>query len=127
MTDNNEQLMTQFIERATPKLLESMQDTISKMVEDQIGGLVENSTKMLDEIKGRKRELEEAAKKQQEDAGQLQRLLEAHPKNAAAVHDALNPQPVQISKTQALDPALYRRAKAQAEQAGTQLQIVSDE
>lgn len=123
--DQNSKLMEQFIERATPKLLEALTAHVTKQVEDQIGGLKEASQKMLDEIKDHKRERDEAAAAQKADFDQLKTLLERGdpPKK---VHDALNPEPVVLTREQARDPQLYRRAKAAAEQQGVPLKIAAD-
>lgn len=123
--DKNNQLMEQFIERATPKLLEALTEQVKAQVEEQIGGLKEASEKMLDEIKDHKRERDEAAAAQKADFDQLKTLLESGdpPKK---VHDTLNPEPVILTREQARDPALYRRAKAAAEQQGVALKIAAD-
>lgn len=123
--DQNSKLMEQFIERATPKLLEALTEHVSKQVEEQIGGLKDSATKLLDEVKDAKRERDEAAAAQKADFAQLKTLLERGdpPKK---VHDALNPEPVVLTREQARDPALYRRAKAAAEQQGVALKIAAD-
>ncbi|EAQ10950.1 hypothetical protein BD830_105239 [Maritimibacter alkaliphilus HTCC2654] len=123
--DKNSEMMDKFIASATPKLLEAMQEQIGKMVEDQIGGLKEASQKMLDEIKDHKRERDEAAAAQKAGFDQLKTLLERGDE-PRAVHDALNPEPVVLTREQARDPALYRRAKAAAEQQGVALKIAAD-
>jgi nitrogen-specific signal transduction histidine kinase len=124
--DQNDKLMEQFIQRATPKLLEAMQEGLAKQIEDQIGGLKANAEKMLDEIKDARRERETREKQQAEEMGQLKTLLERGeaPKD---IHRNLSPEPIRLTRTQARDAALYRKAKAQAEKAGTTLEIVTDE
>lgn len=124
--DNNDKLMEQFISKATPKLLEAMQESLAKQIEDSIGGLKANSEKMLDELKDRKRASAEAAAKAQAEAGQLKTLLERKG-DPASIKDALNPEPIRLTRVQARDAQLYRRAKAQAERSGTTLEIVSDD
>lgn len=124
--DNNDKLMAAFIEKATPKLLEALTEHVSKQIEDQIGGLKTNAEKMLDEIKDQKRAAAEAAAKEQADTGQLKTLIERHA-DAASIHSALAPDPIRLSRAQARDTVLYRRAKAQAEKVGTTLEIVSDD
>lgn len=124
--DNNDKLMSAFIEKATPKLLEALTEHVSKQIEDQIGGLKTNAEKMLDEIKDQKRAAAEAAAKEHADAGQLKTLIERHA-DAASIHSALAPEPIRLSRAQARDTILYRRAKAQAEKIGTTLEIVSDD
>ena len=121
--DKNDQLMTAFIEKATPKLLEALSTQITEQVESQIGGLKTASEKMLDEIKDHKRERDEAAEKQAADLGQLKTLLERGD-TRAQVKDALNPEPIQLTREQARDTTVYRRAKAQAEANGTRVEIV---
>lgn len=124
--DTNDRLMEQFIEKASPKLLEAMQEGLAKQIEDQIGGLKSNAEKMLDELKDQKREREAREKQQAEEMGQLKTLLERGdaPKD---IHRNLSPEPIRLTRTQARDAQLYRRAKAQAEKAGTTLEIVSDD
>lgn len=124
--DNNDRLMEQFIAKATPKLLEALTEQVSKQIEDSIGGLKANSEKMLDELKDRKRAAAEATAKAQVEAGQLKTLLERGdtPKD---IHRNLSPDPIRLTRSQARDTALYRRAKAQAEKTGTTLEIVSDD
>lgn len=124
--DNNNRLMEQFIARATPKLLEALTEQVSKQIEDSIGGLKANSEKMLDELKDRKRAAAEANTKAQAEAGQLKTLLERKG-DPASIMDALSPDPIRLTRTQARDAQLYRRAKAQAEKTGTTLEIVSDD
>ncbi|MBK5923865.1 hypothetical protein CCR90_08745 [Rhodovulum sulfidophilum] len=74
--DQNDKLMEQFIQQATPKRLEAMQEGLAKQIEDQIGGLKANAEKMLDEIKDARRERETREKQQAEEMGQLKTLLE---------------------------------------------------
>jgi hypothetical protein len=125
MSENNDKLMEQFIERATPKLFEALQESVSKHVEEQIGGLKDSATKLLDEVKDAQRERTERDEKQQQDFDQLKTLLERGG-TPREVHQALSNEPMTITREQARDPQLYRRAKAQAEQAGTTLQIVKN-
>jgi hypothetical protein len=103
-----------------------MQEGLAKQIEDQIGGLKANAEKMLDEIKDARRERETREKQQAEEMGQLKTLLERGeaPKD---IHRNLSPEPIRLTRTQARDAALYRKAKAQAEKAGTTLEIVTDE
>lgn len=125
-TDNNDKLMTAFIEKATPKLLEALSAQVTEHVEKQIAGLKTASEKMLDEIKDQKRASAEATAKAQAEAGQLKTLLERKG-DPASIKDALSPDPIRLTRTQARDAQLYRRAKAQAERSGTTLEIVSDD
>lgn len=120
--DNNDKLMTQFIEKATPALLEALSTQMTEHVEKQIGGLVEQNTKLLDEVKDAKRERDAAAQKQTDDFTQLKTLVErgGSPKD---IRDTMNPEPILLTREQARDTVLYRRAKAQAEQNGTTVQI----
>lgn len=126
MSDENDKLMAQFIEKATPKLLEAMQDSLGKQIEDSIGGLKSNAEKLLDEVKDAKREREAREKQQAEEMGQLKTLLERGdtPKD---IRDHMSPDPIRLTRVQARDAQLYRRAKAQAEKVGTTLEIVSDD
>ena len=119
--DKNDKLMEQFIAKATPKLLEAMTTQITEQVETQIKPLVDNSTKMLDQIQDAKRE----RAKQAEDFGQLKTLLERGGA-PADVKKTLEPDPIVLTRDQARDPALYRRAKAQAEANGTVVKIAVD-
>jgi hypothetical protein len=123
--DNNDKLMEQFIEKATPKLLEALAESVSKQIEDSIGGLKANSEKMLDELKDRKRAAADAAAKDQADAGQFKTLLERND-DPASIKAALTPEPIRLTRSQARDAQLYRRAKAQAEKSGTTVEIVTD-
>lgn len=120
--DNNDKLMEQFIEKASPKLLEAMTAQVAKLVEGQIGGLVENSTKMLDEIKDAKRATQAAATKAAEESTQLKTLLERK-EDPKTVLDNMNPEPITLTREQARNTTLYRKAKAQAEVSGTTVQI----
>lgn len=124
--DQNDKLMDQFIQRATPKLLEAMQEGFAKQIEDSIGGLKRHAEGLLDEVKDAKREREAREKQQTEEFAQLKTLLERGdaPKD---IHSNLSPEPIRLTRTQARDSALYRRAKAQAEKAGTTLEIVTDD
>ena len=124
--DNNDRLMEQFIAKATPKLLEALTEQVSKQIEDSIGGLKANSEKMLDELQDRKRAAAEATAKAQAEAGQLKTLLERKD-DPASIRDALSPEPIRLTRSQARDASLYRRAKAHAEKRGTTLEIVSDD
>lgn len=124
--DNNDKLMTAFIEKATPKLLAAMQESVAKLVEDQIGGLKDASQKMLDEIKDQKRAAADAAAQSKADTDRLKALLDRGD-DPATINAAFNPDPIRLTRTQARDPQLYRRAKAQAEKMGASVQIVADE
>jgi len=124
--DDNDRMMEQFIEKASPKLLEALTEHVSKQIEDSIGGLKSHAEKLLDEVKDAKRERDAREKQQAEEMGQLKTLLERGdaPKD---IHRNLSPEPISLTRTQARDTALYRRAKAQAEKAGTTLEIVTDD
>lgn len=124
--NHNDRLMEAFIEKATPRLLEALTEHVSKQVEESISGLKEASAKMLDEIKDQKRAAAEAAAKNEADAAQLKTLLDRKT-DPATIKDALTPEPIKLTRMQARDAQLYRRAKAQAEKAGTSIQIVADE
>lgn len=126
MSDDNDKLMEQFIEKATPKLLEALSEQVSKQIEDSIGGLKGHAEKLLDEVKDAKRERDTREKQQTEELGQLKTLLERSnaPKD---IHQNMSPDPIRLSRSQARDAQLYRRAKAQAEKAGTTLEIVTDD
>ena len=117
--NNNDELMTQFIEKASPKLLEALSTQVAELVEKQVGGLVENSAKLLDEVKTARDE----KSTELEQIAQLKTLLERG-ESPAVVKDALNPEPVKLTREQARDPQLYRRAKASAEASGTRVEIV---
>ena len=121
--DNNDKLMEQFIEKATPKLLEALTTHVTEHVEQQISGLKENSQKMLDEIKDQKRADADARAKQEAESTQLKTLLERR-EDPKATLDLLNPDPIQLTREQARNTVLFRKAKAQAEASGTTLQIV---
>jgi hypothetical protein len=123
--DKNDALMTQFIERATPKLLEAMSAQITTLVEKQVGGLAENSKALLDELKQSKAERDALAEKSAADFTQLKTLLERGD-SPAAIKDALKPQQITLTREQARDPAIYRRAKAQAQQSGATVAILDD-
>lgn len=124
--DQNDRLMEQFIEKASPKLLEALSEHVSKQIEDSIGGLKSHAERLLDEVKDAKREREAREKQQAEEIGQLKTLLERGdaPKD---IHRNLSPEPIRLTRVQARDAQLYRKAKAQAEKAGTTLEIVSDD
>ena len=124
--DTNDRLMEQFIEKASPKLLEALSEHVSKQIEDSIGGLKRHADALLDEVKDAKREREAREKQQAEEIGQLKTLLERGD-TPMDIHRNLSPVPIRLTRTQARDSALYRRAKAQAEKAGTTLEIVSDD
>jgi hypothetical protein len=126
MTDDNDRLMEQFIEKASPKLLEAMQESLSKQIEDSIGGLKRHAEGLLDEVKDAKREREAREKQQAEEFTQLKTLLERGD-TPADIRANLAPEPIRLTRSQARDTSVYRRAKAQAEKAGTTLEIVSDD
>lgn len=125
---DDDKLMQQFIERATPKLLEAMQESVAKLVEDQLGGFKENAEKLLDEVQDAKRAQAEAAEKAKAEGDQFAALLKQNPTDPKAVTDNFGSRDnVQLTRTQARDPSLYRRAKAEAEKRGfAHPQIVND-
>ena len=124
--DTNDRLMEQFIEKASPKLLEVLSEHVSKQIEDSIGGLKNHAERLLDEVKDAKREREAREKQQAEEIGQLKTLLERG-EAPQDIHRNLSPEPIRLTRVQARDAQLYRKAKAQAEKAGTTLEIVSDD
>ena len=124
--DQNDKLMEQFIERATPKLLDAMQESLAKQIEDSIGGLKSNAEKLLDEVKDAKRERDAREKQKAEEFTQLKTLLERGD-TPADIRANLAPEPILLTRAQARDTSVYRRAKAQAEKAGTTLEIVSND
>ncbi|WP_457087399.1 MULTISPECIES: hypothetical protein [unclassified Marinovum] len=95
------------------------------MKRERVLTLKANSEKMLDELKDRKRAAADAAAKDQADAGQFRTLLERND-DPASIKAALTPDPIRLSRSQARDAQLYRRAKAQAEKSGTTVEIVTD-
>ncbi|WP_157771596.1 hypothetical protein [Thioclava nitratireducens] len=119
-------LMEQFIENATPKLLEALTEHVSKQVEESISGLKDASQKMLDEIKDQKRAAAAQAAQDKAEADRLKAMLDRKD-DAATINAGLTPEPITLTRMQARDPALYRRAKAQAEKQGTTIQIVSED
>lgn len=121
--DNNDKLMAQFIERASPKLLEAMSAQIAALVEKQVGGLAENSKALLDELKQARAERDALAEKSAADFSQLKTLLERG-ESPAAIRDALNPPKITLTREQARDVQLYRRAREQAAKSGTSIEIV---
>jgi len=125
MPDDNDAMMTKFIESVTPKLLEALTAQLEPLVEKQIGGLKENSQKLLDEVKDAQRERDAAAQKQTDDFTQLKTLLERGG-SPAEIKKSFQPEPIQITREQARDVQLYQRAKAQAAAAGTTLQITEN-
>lgn len=125
MSEDNDAMMTKFIESVTPKLLEALTAQLEPLVEKQIGGLKENSQKLLDEVKDAKRERDAAAQKQTDDFTQMKTLLERGGA-PADIKKSLQPEPIQITREQARDVQLYQRAKAQAAAAGTTLQITEN-
>ena len=76
-------------------------------------------------MKDAKRERDEAAAKQAEEFGQIKTLLERGDA-PADIKQTLEPEPIRLTRIQARDPQLYRRAKAQAEANGTTVQIVAE-
>lgn len=122
MSEENDRLMEQFIEKASPKLIEAMQEHLTKQFEEKISGLVEHNAKLLDEVKDAKREREAVAAKNTADFTQLKTLLErgGDPKS---IKDAMNPEPILLTREQARDTVLYRRARDQAAKSGTTVQI----
>lgn len=123
--DNNDRLMEQFIEKATPKLLEALISHVTEHVEQQISGLKTASEKMLDEIKDHKRVVAEKTASEKADTDQFKRLLETGdaPKT---IHEALQGESIKLTREQARDTVLYRKAKADAAKSGTTVQIVAD-
>lgn len=123
MSDENDKLMAQFIERASPKLLEAMSAQIAALVEKQVGGLAENSKALLDELKQSRAERDALAEKSAADFSQLKTLLERGG-SPDEIKSVLNPQPIRLTRAQARDVQLYRRAREQAAKNGTSIEIV---
>lgn len=121
--DTNDKLMAQFIERASPKLLEAMSAQIAALVEKQVGGLAENSKALLDELKQSRAERDALAEKSAADFSQLKTLLERGG-SPDEIKSVLNPQPIRLTREQARDVQLYRRAREQAAKNGTSIEIV---
>lgn len=126
MTDENtDKLMTAFIEKATPKLLEALTGHVSEHVQKEISGLVANSKSLLDEVKQARAERDAIAEKTASDFTQLKTLLERG-ESPAAIKSALKPEPITLTREQARDVSVYRRARAQAQAAGTSVAILDD-
>ncbi|ESR27511.1 hypothetical protein N177_0005 [Lutibaculum baratangense AMV1] len=120
--EQNTRLMEAFIEKALPKLVEAL----APHVEGQIAGLKDNATKLLDEVKDHRR----ASAEKDELLDQMRQVLEAVGKPSPTMPQTFTPpaakKPIQLTREQARDPAIYRAAKAQAEKAGVPLQIVRE-
>lgn len=123
--DTNDKLMAQFIERASPKLLEAMSAQIAEIVEKRVSGLAENSKALLDELKQSRAERDALAEKSAADFSQLKTLLERGG-SPDEIKSVLNPQPIRLTREQARDVQLYRRARDQAAKNGTSVQILED-
>lgn len=121
----NDRLMEKFIESATPKLLEALTGHVSEHVQKEISGLVANSKSLLEEVKQARAERDAIAEKSAADFTQLKTLLERG-ESPTAIKSALKPEPITLSRQQARDPAIYRRAKAQAQANGTSVAILDD-
>ena len=121
--DTNDKLMAQFIERASPKLLEAMSAQIAEIVEKRVSGLAENSKALLDELKQSRAERDALAEKSAADFSQLKTLLERGG-SPDEIKSVLNPQPIRLTREQARDVQLYRRAREQAAKNGTSIEIV---
>jgi hypothetical protein len=123
--DNNSRLMEQFIEKASPKLLEALSGQITAHVEKQISGLVENSKALLDQAKQAQAERDALAEKSAADFGQLKTLLERG-ESPAAIKSILAPERITLTREQARDVTIYRRAREQAARNGTTVAIAGD-
>ena len=119
MSEENDALLAKFIEKASPRLLESMSELLTKQIDEKLSGVVEHNRRLLDEIKDAKRQREQSAA----DFNQLKTLLERGD-SPAAIKSVLTPEPIRLTREQARSTEIYRRAKAQAQAAGTTIQIV---
>lgn len=131
MSEQNDKLMEQFIEKAAPRLLDALKDSVAKQIEESTRGLKESATRMLDEIKDTKRA---AAEKDDALAATTKLLaaLDESDRKRAAENAGLDrffkvAEPIRLTRTQARDTRAYREAKAAAEKAGTRLEITDDE
>ena len=131
MSEQNDKLMEPFIEKAAPRLLDALKDSIAKQIEESTRGLKESATRMLDEIKDTKRA---AAEKDDALAATTKLLaaLDESDRKRAAENAGIDrffkaADTVRLTRTQARDPKIYREAKAAAEKAGTRLEITDDE
>ena len=118
----NDRLMEKFIESATPKLLEALSGQITEHVEKQIGGLAAHTKELLSDLKKTQAERDALAKERDNQFTQLKTLLERG-ESPAAIKSILAPEPITLTREQARSTEIYRRAKAQAQAAGTTIQI----
>lgn len=109
--DDDTAMMDQFIEKITPKLTETIMQKVTADVEGQITGIKAKNAELLLKLSEQKTHSEDLA-------AQLAATPAQQPNDNA---------PVQITKADARNVAAYRKARAQAEAKGVQLQIVSDE
>lgn len=129
MATNDEQAKA-LVAALAPMIAAAIIPQLTEQVEKQIKGVVAKNDELLDKLANLKKDDEIAAKINAGDdlLAKTKALIEGvAPKKENGLTDFRKAsEPVRISRTDARDPAIYRRAKALAAEQGVALEIVSE-
>lgn len=130
MATNDEQAKA-LVDALAPMIAAAIIPQLTEQVEKQIKGVVAKNDELLDKLANLKKDDEIAARIKAGDdlMAKTKALIEgAAPKKENGLTDFRKVgDPVRISRTDARDPSIYRRAKALAAEQGVALEIVSEE
>ena len=129
MATNDDQA-AQLVAALAPILSAALLPQITEHVEKQIKGVVSKNAELLDKLAARAKDDDVAAHQKRTDelTAQAKRLAEGAPKKENGLTDFRKAgEAVKISRTDARDTAIYKKAKALAAEQGVALEIVADE
>ena len=129
MTTNDDQASA-LVAALAPLLAKTLMPQLTEAVEKQVKGIKAKNDELLDKLHNMQKDAEIAdlAKSGDEVLEQAKRLLNAAPKKENGRTDFRKAgEAVRISRTDARDVAVYKKAKALAAEQGVALEIASDE
>ena len=128
-TDNDAQAKA-LVEILSPLLAEALLPKITEHVEGQIKGLKDKSTELLDKLHNmaKDKEIADQVKGGESIMAKAQALIDGAPKKADGTLDFRKAgENVKISRADARDVSLYRKAKALAAEQKVSLEIVGED
>ena len=128
MTTNDDQASA-LVAALAPLLAKTLMPQLTEAVEKQVKGIKAKNDELLDKLHNMQKDAEIAdlAKSGDEVLEQAKRLLNGAPKPNGLTDFRKAGEAVKISRTDARDTAIYKKAKSLAAEQGVALEIVSDE
>lgn len=126
MATENDTQSDALIAALLPKITESLLPALTEQMEKQIQGVVKKNDELLGKLTDLKPQTSADIRKLVEAAMPTPTLEPAPGKSDQLESFRTTAEPVRLSRSDARDTAIYKRAKAAAEERGVSLEIVAD-